>query len=81
MKKFHLATTSAGMEFKQNNTTVEYPVTIGWESIKELESFIYLEGVVDREDGTEHDVKSRNGKATAAFTIEHLGIKGHPNYY
>ena len=77
-KTTHLATTSAGTGLKINlrktemmkiNTTVQTPVTVGGEAIKEVESFIYLGSVVDRHGGTDCDIKSRIGKARTAFTI------------
>lgn len=51
------------------NTTSQTPVTVVGEPIREVESFIYLRSIVDREDGTDRDIKSRIGKAGAAFTM------------
>ncbi|XP_055997932.1 uncharacterized protein LOC130047300 [Ostrea edulis] len=77
-KTTHLVTTSAGTGLKINlkktelmkiNTTVQLPVTVGGEPIKEVESFIYLGSVMDRQGGTDRDIKSRIGKARAAFTM------------
>ncbi|XP_062587192.1 uncharacterized protein LOC134248835 [Saccostrea cucullata] len=77
-KTTRLATTSAGTGLKINlkktelmkiNTTVQASVTVGGEPIKEVESFIYLGSVVDRQGGTDRDIKSRIGKARTAFTM------------
>ncbi|XP_056017404.1 uncharacterized protein LOC130053827 [Ostrea edulis] len=77
-KTTHLETTSAGTGLKINlkktelmkiNTTVQLPVTVGGDPIIGVESFIYLGSVMDRQDGTDRAIKSRIGKARAAFTI------------
>ncbi|XP_056022085.1 uncharacterized protein LOC130054973 [Ostrea edulis] len=77
-KTTHLVTISAGTGLKINlkktglmkiNTTVQLPVTIGGEPIREVESFIYLGSVMDRQGGTDRDIKSRIDKAGAAFTM------------
>ncbi|XP_056022193.1 uncharacterized protein LOC130055047 [Ostrea edulis] len=77
-KTTHLVTTSAGTGLKINlkktelmkiNTTVQLLVTVGDEPIKEIESFIYLGSVMDRQGGTDRDIKSRIGKERAAFTM------------
>jgi hypothetical protein len=69
-KTSHLATTSAGTgpkinlkktELMKMNTTTQSP--------KEVDSFIYLGSVVDKQGGTDHDIKSRIGKARVAFII------------
>ena len=43
-------------------------VKIGEQILEEVESFCYLGSIIDRNGGTEADVKSRIGKAQAAFT-------------
>ena len=45
------------------NTTANAPVTVGGEPIREVESFVYLGSVVDR------DVTARIDKARAAFVM------------
>ena len=45
------------------NTTARAPVTVGGEPIREVESFVYLGSVVDKQGGTDRDVSSRTGKA------------------
>ena len=49
------------------NHTSQEPIKIKAESLEEVESFTYLGSVVDKEGGTEADVKARIGKARAAF--------------
>jgi hypothetical protein len=51
------------------NTTVQSPITVGGKPIKEVDSFIYLGDVVDRQGGTDHYIKSRIGKARVAFPM------------
>jgi hypothetical protein len=55
-------------ELMKINTTVQLTITVGGEPIKEVDSFIYLGSVVDRQGGTDHDIKSRIGQARVAFT-------------
>ena len=43
-------------------------VVIGGRALEDVESFCYLGSKIDREGGTEAEVKSRIGKAQAAFT-------------
>ena len=77
-KTTRLGETSAGTGLKINkrktelmkiNTTARAPVTVGGEPIREVESFVYLGSVVDKQGGTDRDVSSRIGKARAAFII------------
>ena len=42
-------------------------VKVGDQALEEVESFCYLGSIIDREGGTEAEVKSRIGKAQAAF--------------
>ena len=42
-------------------------VRIGEQVLEEVDSFCYLGSIIDRNGGTEADVKSRIGKAQAAF--------------
>ena len=51
------------------NTPNADPVTLGGNRIDEVESFTYLGSIVDRQGGTDADVKSRIGKARAAFIM------------
>ena len=37
------------------------------EALEEVDSFVYLDSVVDKQGGTDADVKIRIGKARAAF--------------
>ena len=73
-----LATTSAGVGLKVNkrktelmkiNTTSNAPVTVDNHQIREVESFVYLGSVVDRQGGTDRDVIARIGKARGAFVM------------
>ena len=57
-----LETTLAGTGLKINkkktelmnmNTTANAPITVGGEPIREVESFVYLESVVDQQGGTD----------------------------
>ncbi|XP_068713224.1 uncharacterized protein [Montipora foliosa] len=57
------------MELIKINTTINTPVTVSGEPIKEVESFVYLGSVVDRQGGTDRDVTARIGKARAAFVM------------
>ena len=77
-KTTRLAETSAGTGLKINkrktelmkiNATARAPVTVGGEPIREVESFVYLGSVVDKQGGTNRDVSSRIGKAPAAFIM------------
>ncbi|XP_076443030.1 uncharacterized protein LOC143281667 [Babylonia areolata] len=51
------------------NTNANTPVTVGGEPIREVESFVYLGSVVDRQEGTDRDVTARIGKARTAFIM------------
>ena len=73
-----LENTSAGTGLRINkqktelmriNATASTPVTIKGEPIKEVESFVYLGSIVDRQGGTDQDVKARIGKARGAFIM------------
>ena len=73
-----LAATSAGIglqinqektELMKMNTTAQGPVTVGGQAIKEVDSFVYLGSVVNKQGGTDRDVAARIGKARAAFII------------
>ena len=73
-----LETTSAGRGLKINrkktelmktNTTVNTPVTVGGEPIREVESFVYLGSMVDKQEGTDRDVTARISNARAAFVM------------
>ena len=73
-----LETTSAGIGLKINrkktelmkmNTTANAPVTVDGEPLREVESFVYLESVVDQQGGTDRDATARIGKARAAFVM------------
>ena len=51
------------------NTTVNAPITVGGEPIREVESFVFLGWVVDQQGGTDRDVTARISKARAAFVM------------
>ena len=51
------------------NTPSTDPVTLNGNSIEEVETFTYLGSIIDRQGGTDADVKSRIGKARTAFTL------------
>ncbi|KAK7104041.1 hypothetical protein V1264_018818 [Littorina saxatilis] len=44
-------------------------MTVCGESIRKVESFVYLGSVIDRQGGTDRDVIARTGKARAVFDI------------
>ena len=77
-KTTRLEATSAGTglminkkktELMKMNTTANTPITVGSESIRDVESFVYLGSVIDKQGGTDHDVRERIGKARGAFVI------------
>ncbi|GFR83524.1 hypothetical protein ElyMa_005977300 [Elysia marginata] len=51
------------------NTAVNTTIIVARASIREVDSFTYLGSVIDKEGGTENDVKARIGKARPAFTM------------
>ncbi|KAI8518919.1 hypothetical protein Bbelb_021760 [Branchiostoma belcheri] len=53
---------------KVNNNT-EIAITVGGETIKEVESVVYLRSVMDQHGGTEQDVSARMGKTRTAFVM------------
>ena len=56
-------------ELMKINTTANTPVTVGGKPIKEVEIFVYLGSVVDKQGGTDRDVAARIGKARGAFVM------------
>jgi hypothetical protein len=50
------------------NSTSTDPVTLKGNNLDEVSSFTYLGSVINQQGGTDEDVKSRIGKARAAFT-------------
>ena len=73
-----LASTSAQTGLKINlrktellkvNTTAQAPITVSDKPIREVESFTYLGSNVDKQGGTDSDIKSRIGKARSAFIM------------
>ncbi|GFR95804.1 endonuclease-reverse transcriptase [Elysia marginata] len=77
-KTSHLELTSAQTGLKINtkktelmklNTAVNTPIAVAGASIREIDSFTYLESVIDKEGGTENGVKARISKACAAFIM------------
>lgn len=67
-------------ELMRINTTVQTPVTVNGEPIREVESFIYLGSVMDIKGGTERDMMSRI-EGCMYHAEEHLGLREHPHYY
>ena len=51
------------------NTTVNAPVTVGGEPIREVESFVYVGSVADQHGGRDRGVTTRIGKARAVFIM------------
>ena len=49
------------------NALSEKPIKLADEALEEVESFIYLASIVNGQRGTDADVKTRIGKARAAF--------------
>ena len=49
------------------NALSENPIKLADEALEEVESFIYLGSIVNGQGGTDADVKTRIGKARAAF--------------
>ena len=77
-KTGQLESTSASTGLKINkkktevmriNATSNTPITVGGETIKETESFVYLGSVIDKQGGTDRDVSARIGKARGAFVM------------
>ena len=51
------------------NTPSTDPVTLDENQIEEVDTFTYLGSVIDKQGGTDADVKTRIGKARTAFTL------------
>jgi hypothetical protein len=51
------------------NTTAGTPITANGETVKEVQSFVYLGSVVDGQGGTDKDISDRIRKARASFII------------
>ena len=51
------------------NTPSTDPVILDENQIEEVDTFTYLGSVIDKQGGTDADVKSRIGKARTAFTL------------
>ena len=49
------------------NTTNNSPITLGGKELEEVEAFTYLGSIVNKNGGTDADVKARIGKARAVF--------------
>ena len=49
------------------NTENTNPITLDGETLEEVETFKYLGSIVDKQGGSDADVKARIGKARAAF--------------
>ena len=60
------------------NTTNTTPIMLEEEALEEVESFIYLGSIVDKQGGTDADVKIRVGKARAAFQqLKNVWVSKH----
>lgn len=77
-KTTRLAEVSAKVGLKVNkkktqlmkmNTTNDNPIALGGRPLEEVDSFVYLGSVVDRQGGTDSDVAARVGKARAVFIM------------
>ncbi|CAI2732166.1 unnamed protein product [Schistosoma spindalis] len=51
----------------KHNTENSNPITLDGETLEDVESFTYLGSIVDKQGGSDADVKARIGKARAAF--------------
>jgi hypothetical protein len=51
------------------NTTNNNPIILDGQPLEEVDSFVYLGSVVDKQGGTDSDVAARVGKARAAFIM------------
>ena len=49
------------------NTKSEDPVTLRGSELEEVEAFTYLGSIIDKQGGTDADVRARIGKARAAY--------------
>ena len=49
------------------NASNETPITVQGEALEEVDSFTYLGSILDKHGGTDADVRTRIGKARAAF--------------
>ncbi|VDP10714.1 unnamed protein product, partial [Schistosoma margrebowiei] len=52
------------LKFKTKNSN---PITLGGETLEDVESFTYLGSTIDEQRGSDADVKERVGKTKAAF--------------
>ncbi|VDO79854.1 unnamed protein product [Schistosoma margrebowiei] len=52
------------LKFKAENSN---PITLDGETLENVESFTYLESIIDEQEGLDADVKARIGKASVAF--------------
>ncbi|VDP24270.1 unnamed protein product [Schistosoma margrebowiei] len=48
-------------------TEISNPITLDGETLEDVESFTYLESIIDEQGGSDPDVKVRIGKARTAF--------------
>ena len=51
---------------KMNKVSTD-PITLKWSALEEMEAFTYLGSIIDRQCGTDADVKARTDKARTAF--------------
>ncbi|VDP45433.1 unnamed protein product [Schistosoma curassoni] len=52
------------LKFKAENSN---PITLGGETLEDVESFTYLGSIIDEQGGSDADVKTRIGEARATF--------------
>ncbi|VDP73603.1 unnamed protein product [Schistosoma mattheei] len=76
MKRSHIAAVSGsvGLNIHKGKTKVlKYntentkPITLDGETLEDVESFTYLGSIIDKQGGSDAEVKTRIGKARAAF--------------
>ncbi|KAL3881446.1 hypothetical protein ACJMK2_027888 [Sinanodonta woodiana] len=51
----------------KTNASSNTPITVEGDALEEVDSFTYLGSILDKQGGTDADVKTRIGKARAAF--------------
>ena len=67
-KTTRLADISSGVGLRINTKDVR-PVTVGGHPLEEVDSFIYLGSIVDKQGGTDLDIGAIIGKVRAAFIM------------
>ncbi|VDP40616.1 unnamed protein product [Schistosoma curassoni] len=76
MKSSHIAAVSGsvGLSIHKGKTKVlkydtenSNPITLDGKTLEDVESFTYLESIIDKQGGSDAEVKTRIGKARAGF--------------